>query len=70
MFKLVSEAEVVPRSLYITDVSMGLAAIGSGGYGRVLRGEYQGHFVALKVIEKQHKDVSAFPLLFVQNTDI
>jgi serine/threonine protein kinase len=70
MFKLVSEADVIPRSLYITDVSMSLDSIGAGGYARVRAGKYQGNVVALKVIEKQHKDVSAFPLLFVQNTDV
>ena len=70
MFKLVSEADVIPRSLYITDVTMGLDAIGAGGYGRVLGGKYQGNMVALKVIERQHKDVSAFPLPFVQNTNV
>ena len=70
MFKLISEADVIPRSLYITDVSLGLDAIGSGGYGRVLGGTYQGNLVALKVIDKPHKDVSAFTRLFVQNTDV
>ena len=63
MFKLVSKAAVIPRSLYITDVSM------DPGYARVLAGKYQGNLVALKVIEKQYKDVSAFPHLFVPNTD-
>ena len=70
MFKLISEADVIPRSLYITDVSLGrLDAIGSGGYGRVLGGTYQGNLVALKVIDKPHKDVSAFVPLFIQSTD-
>ena len=66
MFKLISEEDVIPRSLYITDVAMGLDAIGSGGYGRVLGGTYQGNLVALKVIDKPHKDVSAFTLLSSQ----
>ena len=70
MFKLISEADVIPRSLYITDVSLGLDAIGSGGYGRVLGGTYQGNLVALKVIDKPHKDVSTFALRFIQNTDV
>ena len=70
MFKLISEADVIPRSLYITDVSLGPDAIGSGGYGRVLGGTYQGNLVALKVIDKPHKDVSAFVLLFIPNTDV
>ena len=70
MFKLVSDAGVIPRSLYITDVSMGPDAIGSGGYASVPGGKYQGSLVALKVIEKQHKAVSAFRLFFIQNTDV
>ena len=70
MFKLISEAHVIPRSLYIADVSLGLDMIGSGGYGRVFGGTYQGNLVALKVIDKPYKDVSAFALLFVQNTDV
>ena len=70
MFKLISEADVIPRSLYITDVSMSLSQIGSGGYARVFMGKYQGNLVALKVIDKPHKDVSAFALLFVPNTDV
>ena len=68
MFKLVSEAAVIPKSLYITDVSLG-DTIGSGGYASVLQGKYQGSLVALKVIEKQHKDVGTFPLLFIQIAD-
>ena len=70
MFKLVSEAEVIPRSLYITGVSMGLDCIGSGGSARILGGKYQGNMVALKVIDRQHKDVSAPPFPFVQNTNV
>ena len=62
MFKLVSDAGVIPRSLYITDVSMGPDAIGSGGYASVPGVKYQGSLVALKAIEKQYKSVSAFRL--------
>ena len=69
MFKLISEADVIPRSLYITDVSTDFSRIGAGGYGRVLGGKYQQKLVALKVIDKEHKDVSSFPLFFAQNTD-
>ncbi|KAF8644888.1 hypothetical protein AX14_009332 [Amanita brunnescens Koide BX004] len=58
MFELISEADVIPRSLYITDVSTDFSRIGAGGYGRVLGGKYQQKLVALKVIDKEHKDIN------------
>ena len=65
MSELTSETSVVPRSLYITDVrtDMDLHAF-DGSYGHVVNGQYEGKAVTLKVIDKAHKDVSAFSLFF------
>jgi hypothetical protein len=57
MFKLISMTDVLPRSLFITDI-ITLDVIGMGGFGRVLKGKYKGQHVALKVVDKSHKSVS------------
>ena len=62
MFKLISMTDVLPRSLFITDITT-LDVIGVGGFGRVFKGEWhEGQHVALKVVDKSHKSVctSAF----------
>ena len=56
MFKLISITDVLPRSLFITDITT-LDVIGIGGFGRVFKGLHNGHDVALKVVDKSHKFV-------------
>lgn len=74
MAKLISEANVIPQSLYITKVSFDTdhGPIGIGGHGRVFKGIYKGNNVALKMLDnfKGRKDVGAFPFFFLsQNID-
>lgn len=53
-----SRRDVLPKSLFITDVKTDLAAIGMGGFGTVFKGEYGGRFVALKVLYRaSHAEV-------------
>lgn len=62
MFKLISKTAVVPSSLFITNVKMEpgiISAVGIGGYGRVFKGEHEGRTVALKILDKAHKNVGA-----------
>ena len=61
MFKLITETNVIPKSLFIKDVKIDteLGATNIGGIGRVFRGEHKGKFVALKLLDKGlNKDVS------------
>ncbi len=55
MAKLISEANIIPQSLYITNVSfdMNHDLIGEGGFGRVLKGNYEGQVVALKMLKQR-----------------
>ena len=76
MSKLISEADVIPQSLYITDVSVDAdhSLVGIGGYARVLKGTYKGEAVALKMPYnfkkgQKEKDVSPFSLFIALNTD-
>ena len=66
MFCLISKSNVIPPSLFITDVTTEthLGSIGRGGFGRVFRGEYKGQQVGVKVVEKGHNDVRALQNLF------
>lgn len=58
---------IVPRSLYITDVKVETrTTIGTGGFGRVFRGEYEGQQVAVKVVDNGHNDVRALPIVLSQ----
>ena len=63
MFKLISIANVIPKSLFIfdvkTDTHLVATMISMGGYGRVFKGELKGKPVALKVVDKGQHDVSA-----------
>ena len=71
MGKLISEANVIPQSLYITNVSFDTdhGLIGIGGHGRVLKGKYKEEVVALKMLDNFSKGqtvVSPFPLFIAQ----
>lgn len=60
MFKLITETNVIPKSLFISDVKIDTetGATNIGGIGRVFRGEHKGQVVALKLLDKGHdKDV-------------
>jgi hypothetical protein len=63
MFKLMSITNVVPKSLFISDVKtethLVANMISMGGFGRVFRGELKGQQVALKVVDMGVHDVSA-----------
>jgi serine/threonine protein kinase len=65
MFKLISMADVLPRSLFITDITT-LDVIGLGGFGRVFKGKHKGQCVALKVVDKSHKSVSTLSCFLSQ----
>ncbi|KAF8335282.1 hypothetical protein F5887DRAFT_614491 [Amanita rubescens] len=60
MAKLISEANVIPHSLYITNVSFDAehGHIGIGGHGRVLKGKYKEEVVALKMLDNVNKGQS------------
>ena len=70
MFKLISEKNVIPKSLFMTDVKIDteLGATNIGGVGRVYRGEHKRQVVALKLLDKGHKDVG-IPTFPPHNTD-
>ena len=54
-----SRRDILPKSLFITDVQTDLATIGMGGFGNVFKGEHEGRFVALKVLYRvSHNEVS------------
>lgn len=62
MFKLVSKTNVLPRSLFITDVKKDPQAIAVGGFGSVFKGKHGGQLVALKMLYKsRHAQVRGFP---------
>ena len=55
MFKLISKIDVIPRSLFITDVEKDPHAIVAGGFGNVFKGIHDGQLVALKMLYKGHR---------------
>jgi hypothetical protein len=67
MIKLTSAKNVVPSSIYITDVTTenDSRSIAIGGLGRTFRGKYNGQPVALKVFGRDPKEVGTFPSLFL-----
>ena len=60
MLKLIS-TDVMPKSLFIAGVKTDFDPIGIGGFGRVFKGKYKGKQVALKIVDKGHRDVSRMP---------
>jgi hypothetical protein len=67
MYYLISKKDVMPRSLFITDVKskVDISGIAIGGFGRVFRGEHKGQLVALKVLSRGHKHVSILPFFLL-----
>ena len=63
MFKLISVASVIPKSLSISDVKtdthLFATLISTGGYGRVFTGQHKGRPVAVKVVDVGEHNVSA-----------
>ena len=55
MFKLISKIDVIPKSLFITDVEKDPQAIVAGGFGNVFKGKRDGQLVALKMLYKGHR---------------
>jgi hypothetical protein len=57
-----SEKDILPKSLFITDVTTDSTFIGMGGFGNVSKGSHGGQLVALKVIYRtSHQEVSELP---------
>ena len=60
MFELVSKTNIIPKSLFVTDVTTAKTMIGRGGFGHVFKGVYKGLPVALKVVDRGHSNVNVF----------
>ena len=59
MSKIISKSPVMPRSLFLTGITMpsDRNLIGGGGFGLVFKGEYEGKAIALKVLYKTRNNV-------------
>ena len=59
MLKVTTRTPAIPRSLIVTEVSIKSehSLIGSGGFGRVFKGELGGAPVALKALYKTHNNI-------------
>ncbi len=66
MLKIISNISIIPPSLIVTGVTMpgGRDYIGSGGFGRVFKGELRGAVVALKVLYRSENQVVRPFMLF------
>jgi len=64
MSKIISKSPVLPRSLFLTGLTMpgDRDLIGGGGFGLVFKGEHEGKAVALKMLYKTHKSVVRYPI--------
>jgi hypothetical protein len=62
MFKVTSKIPVVPPSLILTGVLLPAERdyVGTGGFGRVFKGELRGEVVALKVLYKSDNQAVRF----------
>jgi hypothetical protein len=68
MFKVTSTKNVIPSSIFITDVTTenDARSIAIGGLGRTFKGKHKGQSVALKVFGRDAKEVGALAfLLFI-----
>jgi serine/threonine protein kinase len=64
MFKLVSKTDVMPRSLFITDIEKDPQAIAVGGFGKVFMGKCGEQLVAMKMLFRgHHAGVRGFTLM-------
>ena len=74
MFKLISDRDVLPKSLFIGGVrtkgDFTSHPIGMGGFGNVYKGEYGKQQVALKVLYKGQKKVGVLSLASPDDTDL
>lgn len=66
-----SKKDVLPKTLFISDVKTSLSSIGVGGFGSVYKGEHHGRPVALKVLYKaRNKGVSEAFHLYSSDADL
>ena len=72
MFKLIDRKLIMPKSLFITDITFKshLDPVVVAPIGSVFKGDHKGKHIVLKLVYKGHKDVSSqFLLNFCSNTN-